>query len=720
MRDKPVRLVISILVLLLVVPTVIWMSDWTAVSTALSSVFLPSVVLVSLLLLSGVVLSSLRLKLITADLGYPLSFRDAAMTLSVGQLAGTAFFQLAGQLIGRGAILSRRGIPFAATVVISGYERIAALSVSLLLAAGGVVYLFGTLSFSLESGGVTLLKLALGMAAVALLGAVFAWGQEVLAFIRGLSWAVLTRFARSFAISLLIQGTTLAAYVALATGFAPHIGIVSLAAACCIVMLAASLPISFGGWGLRELSAVVALQAIGLSSASALVIALLIGFLSLAVIAGTALVIMIGWRPRSSHGGAVAAPTSVDYVTSLDWLIPILAAMAVLFQIYVPTGAGQISINLADPVVILGAAVFVLHHIGKGWPAWRIPHVGLSIVVATAVIALSILNGWLSFGWTDWAFINKGLGWPILLCYGATGALIVRRSREEGLVLLLKTFAAGGVAIALLDIGLGVVDRLGVDFTPGLVEPRAEGLSQNANAFAFVMLLALAALIALEQRIAARVALMAVALAGVWFSGSRAAFIAVPTLMIAAWAMGARLWPMLKALGGAVAFIGALAGVEAVLSGGLAASNADPTSILNVLGRTDAVTAQHLQTIFEGWAMFLAHPLFGAGLGAYMHSKISAGSELLVIHSTPVWLLAETGVIGCAVFAAAALRLFFEAVSHRGERTALLLMLMLGAIGTMAMAHEMLYQRAFWLLLGAVLAMPAASSRAPAGRAATV
>jgi O-antigen ligase len=211
-----------------------------------------------------------------------------------------------------------------------------------------------------------------------------------------------------------------------------------------------------------------------------------------------------------------------------------------------------------------------------------------------------------------------------------------------------------------------------------------------------------------------------VALAGVWFSGSRAAFIAVPTLMIAAWAMGARLWPMLKALGGAVAFIGALAGVEAVLSGGLAASNADPTSILNVLGRTDAVTAQHLQTIFEGWAMFLAHPLFGAGLGAYMHSKISAGSELLVIHSTPVWLLAETGVIGCAVFAAAALRLFFEAVSHRGERTALLLMLMLGAIGTMAMAHEMLYQRAFWLLLGAVLAMPAASSRAPAGRVATV
>ena len=84
---------------------------------------MPSVLLVAALLLGGVVLSSLRLKLIAADLGYPLTFRDAAMTLSVGQLAGTAFFQFAGQLIGRSAVLSRRGIPPAATVVISGYER---------------------------------------------------------------------------------------------------------------------------------------------------------------------------------------------------------------------------------------------------------------------------------------------------------------------------------------------------------------------------------------------------------------------------------------------------------------------------------------------------------------------------------------------------------------------------------------------------------------------
>ena len=169
--------------------------------------------------------------------------------------------------------------------------------------------------------------------------------------------------------------------------------------------------------------------------------------------------------------------------------------------------------------------------------------------------------------------------------------------------------------------------------------------------------------------------------------------------------MGAALRPMLKAVVAAVVFIAALAGLEVFATGDLSQWN-------TILGRTnagtgvDAVTMQHLQTIFDGWVMFLAQPLFGAGLGAYMSSQIGVAAEPQVIHSTPMWLLAETGVIGFAVFGVAALRLFFDSIRHRGERTALLLMLVLGAIGTMSMAHEMLYQRAFWLLLGAILAMP--------------
>ena len=42
-----------------------------------------------------------------------------------------------------------------------------------------------------------------------------------------------------------------------------------------------------------------------------------------------------------------------------------------------------------------------------------------------------------------------------------------------------------------------------------------------------------------------------------------------------------------------------------------------------------------------------------------------------------------------------------------------MLLLTLCAFGFISMAHEMLYQRAIWLLLGAVLAVPRRWPRAP-------
>jgi O-antigen ligase/uncharacterized membrane protein YbhN (UPF0104 family) len=696
------RLAVSAVLLLVVIASVLWISDPKAVTAAGSELFSLSIVLVLLLLLGGVVLSSLRLQLITSDLGYRLTFRDAAMTLSVGQLAGTAFFQLAGQLIGRSAILSRRGIPPAATVVISGYERVVALSVSLLLAGAGALYLFGSLSLNLQTGGLSLIKLALGLLAATVASALLAWGQTILDFMRKATLELFFRLLRCFVISLAIQATTLAAYVALERALAPNIGIASLAAASCIVMLAASLPVSFGGWGLRELSAVVALQAIGLSSASALVIALLIGFLSFAVIAGMAIVVMLGWEPTAGPRAATSDRAAPDYSAALDWALPLMAATALFFQIYLPTGDGRISVNLADPVVMLGASVFALHHLGKGWPVWRIAHANAWVAGGSAVVLLSVLHGWASFGWTDWAFVNRGLGWLMLLCYGATGALIVRRAQLRGLDALLRTLAASGAAIALIEIGLVVLKRVGLHAADGLVEARISGMSQNPNAFAFVLLMVLAAAIVLRLRPVARTGLMAIALLGLWLTGSRAGLIALPVVFGAALLAGVALRPLLTAVLVAAASIAVIAVLPLLTrSGGGALQD-----VMIAFSQDVTIsTYQHLQTVQDGLAMFLAHPILGAGLGAYMDGQLRTAGEPLVIHSTPVWLLAETGMVGCAVFLAAAWCLFGEAVRHRGEPAGQLLLLILCALAVMSSAHELLYQRAFWLLLGAVLAV---------------
>jgi O-antigen ligase len=196
--------------------------------------------------------------------------------------------------------------------------------------------------------------------------------------------------------------------------------------------------------------------------------------------------------------------------------------------------------------------------------------------------------------------------------------------------------------------------------------------------------------------------LMTAILLGIWFTGSRAGLLAVPVVFTVAIIMGAPRRPVWLAVLPAGLIVLALWMLMPV--GGIS------DRIAPVFDPTDAVVAQHLQTVIDGLAMFQAHPIFGAGLGAYMEEQLRSTGTPLVIHSTPVWLLAETGILGFAVFLGAAARIFFQAVRRRGEPAALLLILILTAMAVMSSVHDMFYARAFWLLLGAALAVPVAAA----------
>jgi hypothetical protein len=718
-RNRIAGMAVSVALLVCAILSVIAASEPNALHSAFSELLLSSAIAVVIFLAGGVLLASLRLKLISADLGYSLSFRDAVVALSAGQLAGSVFFQLAGQLIGRGLVLSRRGIPASANIVISGYERFVALGVSLVLAAGGAVYLFGTLSFDLQAGGQSLIRLALGLSFAIGAGAMIAWGRKITAFLRSLTPAMLLRLLRSVAISAAIQLTTLAAYVILERQLAPHIGFASLIAASSIVMFAASLPVSMGGWGLRELSAVVALQLIGLSSASALVVALMIGLMSLAVLAVIAVTFMIA-EPKPAAPVAQATSKTPDYAAALDWLLPLAVATAVFFQIHIPTAGGKLNVNLADPVVLAVAALFVLRHAAaRAWPRWRVTHMTGHAAAACAVILLAALHGWFAHGWSDWAMINKAAGFAMLLCYAMAGALIVMRAGQRGWTMLLLTFVAVAAGLVALDLGITVLIRSGWTAILHFVSFQISGFSQNSNAFAFVLLLALAALVTLRLPLRPHAALIAILVAGIWFTGSRSGLVTMIALVAAAPVMRANVRPLLAGCGlGAfllVAIAQAPLAVRFVLSFFDPSISADPAaSILDVIGReAEGSTYEHILTVEQGLAMFASHPLFGAGLGAFIGEQVRLTGTPLVIHSTPVWLLAETGIIGFAVFFAAAARIVAVEWSRRAQRPARFLILIFGVLALMSELHELLYQRGFWLLLGATLAIAARPVTAP-------
>jgi glycosyltransferase involved in cell wall biosynthesis len=674
-------------------------------------------------------LASVRLWLIARDIGSPISFRDATTALSTGSLAGLLFFQITGQTIARSALLARRGTPVPTTLVITAYERLLAMLISLALGAAGGIYLYGRLSLDLEQGGDELLKLAaVGVLALGA-GAYLGWGRLASRRMPTQGKAdFLIRALRNLALSAVIQLCTLLAYLTAAHDLAPDLDIIDVAAASAVVMLAASLPISFAGWGIREFSAVLALSAIGMASEKALVVALLAGTMSV-----VALVIVLAGCLLSPSGPRTTAlddgrKKQASFATSLGWILPLGAATLIFFQLYIPTAAGtKLNVNLADPFAIVGGSLFLLNAVSaRNAPTWRLSHLNGHVVLATLVLTVGLVMGWTAIGFTAWAFTSKYLGWFVLLAYGATGALIVSTAGTRGRNTLLRTFIGAGIAVAAVDILLVVLKGYGVSLSPEIAPPRASGLAVNPNAFALQMVLvACATLIAIRSRRLCS-ALLAVCVLGVWFSGSRAGLGTLAAVMVAsAMLLPDRRRVILAAIAAGLGFLVLLHLSYQVnwpeitrIASGKGGTVLEPKFAPIALS-SDSSNLERWQTISQGLSLFYQHPVFGSGLGVFAENWRAAQGQIQVIHSTPLWLLAEFGIVGTLVFLVPFLRISVQSLraATQGQRVAVLTFLCCLVFAIMAMAHEVFYQRAIWLLLGVTLALAHGAIAWPFGAA---
>ncbi|MDP3332784.1 MAG: O-antigen ligase family protein [Methylococcaceae bacterium] len=115
---------------------------------------------------------------------------------------------------------------------------------------------------------------------------------------------------------------------------------------------------------------------------------------------------------------------------------------------------------------------------------------------------------------------------------------------------------------------------------------------------------------------------------------------------------------------------------------------------------------ERLATFTHALDLWQQSPILGAGLGVFIAQSAAWLGHPQVIHSTPLWILAEFGLFGVAVFG----WIFFTLARHvwlsrsSPARHGLLLLLVVFAI--FSLAHEIFYQRIFWLALGALLAQP--------------
>ncbi len=679
-----------------------------------------------LLVLTNTILSLLRFRSVLTAFGFNPSWRSLFFAHSIGQISNQILLNVIGQSISRAAALAPDGVPLSVSIMATYWERMQAAAILFLLSLGGLWYLFINLHFDVLPTTKYMASLIAALSITAIVVALTALRsarllQHLPSQLRGI-----LRLWPSLLLTLAAHGCMLGTYLSLlwGLGISPFDG--RVIAALIIVMFTASLPISFSGWGIREFSAAQALGVIGISESTAVASAVSIGLISLLV---TVLFMICSSLLLLRRRPPALAPSSADMSIAIDWsgiavtACAILCATLLFFQVRIPLQGGELTGNLADLIALtsLGLTPIFLWKHRNALPAPSVLIIGLFAV--SAVFAISLFYGYSRFGWTSWAFINRGLGWLIILGYTTTGLSIAMSGKAQYRDAVLGAVVATGTTLAVLQIILLVASLVGVSIQRDIFALPLQAYAGNTNAFAVQMsVTAAAAITAQHLGLFDRwkyllPAILTVLGIVIYYSHSRAGMGIFAITLIAMMVFPGhlprrRLVPAILLPPLAIA---AFSFLYDKVYNHLLTENSFVILMLAVNVTRESGDLERWKSIIDGWQMWLQHPVFGSGLGAYMEQHISATGRALIIHSVPIWLLAETGLLGfgvIAVFFCALLRHAYQGIDQpkNGWSIGLLILLLSFAAGNIV--HDFFFQRSFWFLLGLLIALPNGNQQA--------
>lgn len=714
------RRALTIAVSVILLAVILWAANPSKVWSAAQDI--PGWALTGMLalLVINLFVVSLRLWRMHGHFGIALPWSAAYRACISGQLAGLMVISLFGQILGRQAVLRRHGISPAFSASLVAYERMIMVLIGGTLCAFGAVWLLGWTAVADWSSRLSLVEVLLAVLGGAALSLLLGRSR----FEKGLMASLKIR--RTTKRLLEISGITLFSSFLMLTVFVLALHAVQpqvdlpLFAASAVISFAASMPISVNGWGIREVAAVYMLKPLGVSSAHAISASIFVGLCSTAVVlVAAALVLKRKTRPSPSNTvESPKTPVYADLEKAAVWMVPMATAILVFFQMHVPLVGidGKINLNLADPFALLALAALFAHSISLHQaPQWRASHINTAWVLIGAVLTFSFFRGMADIGVTQWALGARLMGWPVLLGYVSAGYLIVSHAGSHGLRRITETMVATGVVIVILQVTLRWFSHFGL--YPEPPSPNFEGHAANRNAFAFQMLICMILVLAhspgmarwharsqhrlVQWRVWATGIMLGIVSLGIVLSGSRTGLICAAIILLLA--MAVKLADRRTVLSG-ISVAAFLWSISVLLPIFLMQSG----NVLQSSFSSDTSNIERWDSISRGMEMWIQSPLLGAGLGVFYERSQDWYGYRQVIHNTPVWILAELGLVGAIafgwVFYVFARPLFKKASSSAANR---ILGMTLLCFTLFSLAHEIFYQRIFWLVLGAVLALPA-------------
>ena len=680
--------------------------DHDVIISSLAEINILYLLLASLTIFGVMALSTTRFSFINGKFGGTESWlflhRVNMLSLLYGQIA----LPLIAQIIGRVSHgTSEQRIYYAPLTVL---EKSMAFAIMILF--GGFAS-YALLNQNIIPQGLPLALAVMGGSVLGILTAsvfLFFSSLERREFLTTISKITHLGILRILGLSVLIQLGILLSYTILALQFVPEAPLMTLVGGFAIVVLATSVPIGFGGWGVREAAAAAIFIALGFPAEIGVIIGILYGLINLIILVIT--VAILHQQKQTLSPSKVKSAASNPFAGINFWPITALLMMALLpFQIRLPMTEGLITLSSVDLI----ALVVMINFIVREWLAghlktlWAESLTWIGIFCLGVMIVIGWVVGWINFGSNEWATANRLTGLILVFSFLFAGAALrryIEPSLMARLVLVLLFSLIASVVIKIIAFNI-------FDYKPALFfnwGNYVNGFIADRNAFSFMS--GLAVILAAfhldhykqnkfhELLITLMIPILMVFLL---YTGSRSGFGASVFIML--WliiSFPRHFQVMILSAVGTVFFVELIDLIE-------------PTTVMNLfdgrsITKTFTVSTLRADTYQAGVDLFFANPIFGAGLGAGIRETG------LVIHNLYLWILGEMGLLGAALCLPLALAFAKtsktmitaknEPFRHNGKTHAIILFIII--CGGFSLVQDVAYQRILWLLVGFILATP--------------
>ena len=663
---------------------------------------------------------SFRLKTLLSYSGIRIPFIYAHQANVNGQFASIIFISFFGQTFGRQIILRKFKVPSVFISSLTIFEKLIIFFIS------GLFCLFGSLKLGVSTKFISILgnsysiQIALAILLAVAINIIFNSSKIEKEIFKLFNFKNFYRFLNLSTITLVSQFLVIVSFALAAKNFNPSIPIYELIAASAVTSFAAALPISVNGWGIREIVAVFTFGIIGMEPSQSIAISILVGITSTLAIIFSYLLSLIKQKKFEE-----ISKLKIDFKikNNLEILptlfISSLSIIFIFFQFRIPTSGESIMINISDPFAICALVVTVTNIIFyKRLISWKIYGFNTFLLSLTVIIFISFIRGVNEIGVTPWALTNRLIGWFILLGYLSVGPIINLYIGKEGLRKAINILVITSTVVVIFTM---ITRFMHINNLIDLVKLTLnfEGFSGNRNAFAFQLICCLEASLVLSainknklisslkifnlKREDLFAILNGFLISGICLSGSQAGiYTTIIVLILFSFLRFFNSKLVLKSISLSILFII----IFNIAIGNINLNYNDTKSKLDwvgsdLIGFTDASNTERLNTILVALKMWKESIFLGIGLGVFRERSSEYFGKYIVIHSTPIWILVEFGMLGFILLFSETGYVVYKLYKNISNdyRNKILIMNILSfcLFGTF---HEIFYQRIFWLLLG--------------------